>query len=336
MRGGRGEGMLQTRLLRSKFQGGIVGSAVGSALGAPFKGLSPDDLDLKPWSLEMMDGRYTCDVKAMMGITESLIEHGGFDGGDAAHRFKTNINSSKKFSVGSVGAYPWMRDGAPWGVADRGLLDRGDPNGNNATASMTAFGLFYYDDLAALREVCLAFGSIIRLHELALEGAMIQAYAVALSVERMPWGGMDPMDLVEEVEGLTGHPLYRDRLRAVKRFLNSPQDKREIIKVLGNSMEPLDSAPTALYCALSKIESFEAAVSYAVGLGGYTDIIAAMTGAISGVLHCLEDIPYRWRTRLEGIDHLSDLADKLLKARESSGAAGHSPTSGDNPWGAGS
>ncbi|MGC8849450.1 MAG: ADP-ribosylglycohydrolase family protein [Candidatus Bathyarchaeia archaeon] len=295
----------------------MIGSAVGGALGAPFKGLNPNDLELEPWPLEIIDGRHTDGVKTMMKIAESLIGRGGFNGGDIANRLLPNLSPSKKSNLKPVRASPrTIVDGASLKTANNRLLGGGDHSDKNVTAGMTTLGLFYYDDLETLRETCHNFGSIIRLHRMALEGAMAHAYAVALSVEETPWGGMDPTDLIEEVESLIEHPLYRDRLRAIRRFLNSPQDRGSIVKVLGNPSEALNSVPTALYCALSRIESFEAAVSYAVGLGGDTDTIASLTGAVSGVLHCLEDIPYRWRARLEDVDHISDLANKLLKARE--------------------
>jgi poly(ADP-ribose) glycohydrolase ARH3 len=75
--------------------------------------------------------------------------------------------------------------------------------------------------------------------------------------------------------------------------------------------------PTALYCFLSHAESFEDAVAYAVSLGGDTDSIAAMTGAIAGAYHGSRAIPERWRSTLEegakGARYVEKLADRLLE-----------------------
>ena len=44
-------------------------------------------------------------------------------------------------------------------------------------------------------------------------------------------------------------------------------------------------APTAIFSFLRNPHSFEEAVRYAMSLGGDTDTIGAMTGAISGAYH---------------------------------------------------
>ena len=138
---------------------------------------------------------------------------------------------------------------------------------------------------------------------------------IALSVKELPCSRIDPFDILEKIEEVITHPLYQDRIKTARRLLESSPDRREIVKSLGNTVEAAKSVPTAIYCTLSKLESFESAVSYAISLGGDTDTIAAMTGAISGTLHCVEDIPYRWRIRLENINYILDLADRLLRAK---------------------
>lgn len=56
------------------------------------------------------------------------------------------------------------------------------------------------------------------------------------------------------------------------------------------------------------------AVTQAVQLGGDTDTIAAMTGALVGALHGVTAIPTPWRSRLEARDRLEALADDLFTA----------------------
>ncbi len=54
------------------------------------------------------------------------------------------------------------------------------------------------------------------------------------------------------------------------------------------------------------------AVLYAISLGGDTDTIGAMTGAICGAYLGVESIPDSWRSKLENRLYLEELADKLL------------------------
>jgi len=46
-------------------------------------------------------------------------------------------------------------------------------------------------------------------------------------------------------------------------------------------------------------------------LGGDTDTIGAMTGAISGAYLGIESIPISWRSKLENRLYIEELAEKL-------------------------
>src|SRR5262249_40553654 len=67
--------------------------------------------------------------------------------------------------------------------------------------------------------------------------------------------------------------------------------------VLGNGIKAQEAVPMAIYCYLANLRSFEKAVEAAIFLGGDTDTIASMTGAISGAALCESNIPARWIER---------------------------------------
>jgi hypothetical protein len=64
-------------------------------------------------------------------------------------------------------------------------------------------------------------------------------------------------------------------------------------------------------------ESFEEAVGYAIDLGGETDSIGAMTGAIAGARHGASAIPARWKSVLErgarGATYIEEIATRLYE-----------------------
>ena len=73
--------------------------------------------------------------------------------------------------------------------------------------------------------------------------------------------------------------------------------------------------PAAVYSFLSHPNSFDEAVIYAISLGGDTDTIGAMTGAISGAYLGIESIPDRWKDKLENRSYIEDLAQKLWQLK---------------------
>ena len=89
----------------------------------------------------------------------------------------------------------------------------------------------------------------------------------------------------------------------------------EVVETLGNDVRAHTAVPTALYAFLSHSGSFKEAVVYAVSLGGDTDTIGAMTGAIAGAYHGVEAIPRGWLDALEneskGRDYVLDMAARL-------------------------
>jgi len=73
------------------------------------------------------------------------------------------------------------------------------------------------------------------------------------------------------------------------------------------------AVPAALYAFLRHPESFTEAVLYALSLGGDTDTIASMTGALGGAYLGERAIPAVWCERVEGAAHLRDLADDVCR-----------------------
>jgi poly(ADP-ribose) glycohydrolase ARH3 len=62
---------------------------------------------------------------------------------------------------------------------------------------------------------------------------------------------------------------------------------------------------------LSHSDSFEDVVLFAVSLGGDTDTIAAMAGAIAGAYLGVDAVPNKWRLKLENRLYIEELAAVL-------------------------
>ncbi len=69
--------------LHATFRGTLLGVAIGDALGAPFEGQLPNDwLSLLQRQQELVPRQYTDDTHMTIGMAESLVAKGGFDGAD--------------------------------------------------------------------------------------------------------------------------------------------------------------------------------------------------------------------------------------------------------------
>jgi len=301
--------------LKSKFIGALLGTAVGDALGAPFEGWSVEKVrsvyeEATVWKI--IDGRYTDDTEMMIGVAESLIRNEGFNGADMARTFIQNFDVKRGYGPGSTGALKRIREGESWDTASKKLFGGEGSYGNGAAMRIAPVGLFYYDDTDALREVAYKSSLITHSHELGKEGAALQAFAVALAVREQKEG------MLSELDGFARNDVYKKKIRLIGLLLNEAPTKKEVIAKLGNGLAAFNSVPTAIYSFL-RADSFEDGVAYAIRLGGDTDTIGAMTGAISGAYYGDSAIPSDWIDQLEegekGKRYITRLAAELYRSK---------------------
>ena len=300
------------QVLQSKFLGALVGTGVGDSLGAPFEGRC----EVKLEEIEAIAERqevltYTDDTHMMIGVAESLIRNRGFDGEDMAHTFVKNyeLEPWRGYGPGPPHIFRLIRAGAVWDEAAQGLYRSGS-YGNGSAMRIAPIGVFYHNNPALLREVAYKSSQITHAHQLGKEGAALQAYAIALVTTLEPGLAFDQGDFLAKLLSYVPDRVYQEKLNRVEVLLNQPDRDRVIIE-LGNGIEAFNSVPTAIYCFLSQPHSFAQAILYAISLGGDTDTIAAMTGAISGAYLGFESIPSRWKDKLENRPYIEELAKKL-------------------------
>ena len=301
-------------MLRLKFVGCLVGSAVGDALGGSFEGLWISEVKIEGFS-----GCWTDDTHMMIGVAESLIANKGFDGSHMAQIFINNYEREpwRGYASGPPRVFRWIRSGVAWNEAAKRLFGGAGSYGNGAAMRVAPVGVFYHDDTEQLRSVAYGQSRITHVHELGMEGAAIQAYAVALAVNADPSSELDSHVFLRKLKDFTHNEVYKRKLERTWRLLGET-NKVRVARELGNGVEAYNSVPTAIYCFLRNWNSFEESVLYAISLGGDTDTIGAMTGAISGAYHGVEAIPEQWKSRLERGDYIEELAKKLwfVKSRK--------------------
>jgi len=302
--------------LRSKFAGSLVGTGVGDALGAGLEGRSAvDEVGVRALAdrHDVLD--YTDDTHMMIGVAESLIEMKGFDGEHMAHRFVENYDREpyRGYGPGPPRIFGMIKAGEAWDRAAARLYSGGS-FGNGSAMRVAPVGLFYYDDMAGLRDTAYRSSEITHAHELGKEGAALQAYAVALATAVDPPAGIHVESFLLRLLDFCQHQTYKEKLETIRGLLGKA-DKSTVIGELGHGIEAFNSVPTAIYSFLSFPDSFADAVVYAISLGGDTDTIGAMTGAISGAYLGVEAVPAEWQHKLENREYIAGLAESLWEIR---------------------
>ena len=304
--------------LTNRFTGSLLGLAVGDALGGRFEAQSAEGIRRRfPTVAKLMayptdELWYTDDTQMAIGVAEALIACGEIRGAELCAAFVANYDETRGYGRGARAVLEAMADGVDYRIIARRYFPGGS-YGNGAAMRVAPVGLFFHDDEAAIWEQARRSALPTHLHPLGIEGAQLLALAVALAVKAEPF---DREAFFDRLLGACVTPEFRAKLELAR----GVRDLADLA-ALGNGIEALESVPTAIAGFALSPTSYEDAVGNAILLGGDTDTIAAMTGALSGAYLGVEGVPARLVALLEatfkGREYISALGGRLYEAMRS-------------------
>jgi len=316
--------------VRDRFEGTLLGTMVGDALGMPVEGWDSSDIRHQFGTLREMTearlgrGTYTDDTEMMIALADSLVRKGGIDSEDLAQSFLRFFHPERGYGAGTTGVLRLLRDGVPWQEATK-MVFPGGSFGNGCAMRTAPVGAFYFQDPQKLKNAAYAQSDVTHSHPLAREGTYLQSLAIARLIRDDKKQPLDPLAFLSKISSQCSKdtPSFSKTSEVIETFLRKPPSQAEVIDRLGHDSRVIRSQPTALYSFLSHAHSFEDALIYSVNLGGDTDTIGAMTGALAGAYHGALAIPERWLECLEngqmGRDWILALAGQLYQKSTKAG-----------------
>ncbi|HJJ27781.1 MAG TPA: ADP-ribosylglycohydrolase family protein [Methanocorpusculum sp.] len=293
---------------------GILGLAVGDALGVPVEFLSRSRLKENPvtsmrgfGTWDKPAGTWSDDTSLTLATLDSLA--GGIDPEDCMNKFAAWFHEGKytpdgdMFDVGNTtcSAIQNHRPGTTERDNGNGSLMRILPAvyaayakyGSDAVKTPAAFDLIH------------TYSALTHAHPISKMTCGIYACVAVKLLD-----GEDKVWAVEEGASAAAryyheNPEFRPWYQYFTRIFN---------RILGNIGEvgirsggfAVDTLEAALWVLLTQ-ESFEATVLHAVNLGEDTDTTAAVAGGLAGILYGAEAIPKEWKAGLLGREELEAL-----------------------------
>ena len=158
------------------------------------------------------------------------------------------------------------------------------------------------------------------------EGALLVAQAARLAVAN---ADIAPVEFIRKAAAEVAGADLRETLRAAVQALDAGNSCLEFVQTQGwsNGVSGFvnQTVPAALYCWARSPGDFRQCIENAVLLGGDTDSVAAITGAICGANLGSDAIPSEWVERLREWPRTADwhrrLAKQLTAAKEKQAAA---------------
>ncbi|MES3021459.1 MAG: ADP-ribosylglycohydrolase family protein [Pseudomonadota bacterium] len=301
----------QADAMPDRFQGCLLGLALGDALGAPREG---GVLERLLWRLvgTTREGRmrWTDDTQMSLDLVASLLARGDIDCDDIARRFAAGYRWSRGYGPGAAKVLKRIARGEDWRLANRAVYPEGS-YGNGGAMRSPALGLFLAaraDQLPqAVRQVC----SITHAHPMAIEGALLVSGATALALSQA-----DPLEIIAALLRSADLDVYQRKLALAQGWLMAGDvpPARTLAAALGNGVAANASCVTAIYIALGFLRRpFLDMLRCVADVGGDVDTIGAMAGAIWGAANGMGGLPQAALARLEQREQLMDAAVRLCR-----------------------
>nr|WBO78338.1 ADP-ribosylglycohydrolase family protein [Streptomyces sp. SBE_14.2] len=291
--------------------GAVIGSAVGDALGAPFEfgpeGAFSARFPAPGTGGEMCGGggwdpgEATDDTQMAVLVAESLLEQGGLELPDVFRRFRRWAASDPK-DIG-LQTEAVLTGGDPWDTAAALHFQVSQRAAGNGALMRAAPSAVYFAPRGreATMDAARRLSALTHGDRAAWEGT-----AVLHELIRVALTGEDPLTALPGTLAAL-HPDHRPRYATVLSPDWHPDDSTEFN---GAVWPCLGSA----VWAVRTTGTYEEAVRAAVDLGGDTDTVAAVTGALAGAVHGIGAVPTRWTRALHV--PLPGFGDRVLDAEE--------------------
>jgi ADP-ribosylglycohydrolase len=321
--------------------GALYGLAIGDALGMPTQLLSRvqiathfgtiDGFREAPPDHRIAAGRpagsITNDTEQALLLADALLAGGGHvDSEDLARRLLAWAERARE--RGSLDLLGPSTSAAVTALVADGPLDVFGRSAatNGAAMRITPVGLVAVpDDLAALVDLVVEASRITHYTSVAIAGAAAVAAAVSAgiagaSVAEATTLAIRAADLGQQCgEWVAGAAIPRRIAWAVGLVATNDHDRSvaDVVELVGTSIATQESVPAAFaILALHPDEPWQACLT-AASLGGDSDTIAAMTGAIAGACHGMDQWPKHAVQTVREINNLDleTVADKLLALR---------------------
>ena len=305
-----------------KSKNGIIGLAIGDAIGLPIKFVEREKLLENPvtkmtsgGTYEKSKGTWSDGTSLSLATMDSIIHSYGISTEDMGNRFVNWMQNSdytangERFEIGKTtykALSKFEKDRQPF---ESGLLSE-ESNGNGAMMRMLPIAYYCHsanlhskDIYDIVKRVCY----ITHCHEISILGCYIYVlFAVKLL------DGNSKYDAYKEIQKNGYSQFSRSSVDAYKRILKQNIADLDISEI--NSGGYIVESLEATLWVILNTETFNQSIIGAINLGNDTDSIGACTGGLAGIIYELESINPEWRIDLKKYSYIRSMCEEFDKA----------------------
>ena len=299
---------------------GVLGFAIGDALGVPVEFSSREELERHPVTdmeghgvHNQPKGTWSDDTSMMIATMDAITNSSKIDYGAIADNFclwATNKKFNphgKMFDIGittSNSLNNYLMTGCdPTKAGRRGFND----NGNGSLMRILPLAYYFKENNSSdneIAEIVNNVSSITHAHPISCLGCYLYVkYAMSL-IE-----GKDFNEAYEDLKRANTSMYDEETIKVYDRVISGKLSEVEDESDIKSSGFVVDSLEASIWCCL-KTSNYKDAVLKAVNLGNDTDTIGGLAGGLAGIKYGIKDIPSNWLDTLVKKDYLTDLSNE--------------------------
>jgi poly(ADP-ribose) glycohydrolase ARH3 len=312
------------RTVADRLAGAMLGTALGDAVGAPFEGMArpaPDAIAARLAGSAPL--RWTDDTHMVLALAESLVVTGGtVEAQRLGEVFARYFHDQpwRGYGAGPPRVFELASGGMSYEAAAASLFGGTGSFGNGAAMRCAPVAVIGAPDLPAAAELARVQARVTHAHPEGVDGAVMLACMLCVAA-RVPLADPWPRATVDEVRSQLVTDVMGQRLREVVDLAAAADGPADLGSQLRTGVAAAESVPAAIAVFLANRRSPLDAIRAAVQLGGDTDTVAAMAGALVGAQCGLSGLPASLLDRLEARERIERAAQLLLGLRPQSPAS---------------
>lgn len=298
---------------------GVLGLAIGDAMGVPIEFTDRDTLLNKPVTKMLGYGNYNVpkgtwsdDTALTLATIDSLYQKKDIDYNDMMKKFCDWINKAmytgtkEIFDIGTTTKFALMKyyndhiEPLKCGSTDV------NENGNGSLMRMFPIAYYCYKNGFSDQKIeylSITTSSLTHAHPISTLGCYIYIKYIIHLLE-----GNDKITSYIMLRHIDYQMFTKDTIKKYHRILEDDITNLSIDKIRSSGYI-VDTLEASLW-SIMNTNSYEEAVIVAINLGGDTDTIGAITGSIAGLIYGKDTIPERWTKYLNNYTYLTKMVSK--------------------------
>lgn len=306
----------------SKIKDGVIGHAIGDAMGVPVEFCIREKLLEHPittmkgyGSHPVPEGTWSDDTSMEIATIDSIINKKELDYKDIMMNFYYWLKEAKYtphgevFDAGRTCIQSIINFSKGYEIDECGQKDI-NSNGNGSLMRILPIAYYcYYKKIREdeIYEIVKKTSSLTHAHEISVLGCYIYINYVLFLLN-----GKDKLSAYNMVKLVDYSKFSKESLDVYSRILKD-DIKRYNITDIKSSGYVVDTLEASMWVLLNAKDYRETIIG-AINLGQDTDTIGAIAGSMAGIVYGYDAIPEKWLEKLVKREYLEELCDKFEKA----------------------